>query len=93
MIRNVIEQIIFLPYPVVVEIGCSEGYYAVRLGMQMCATRVLANDANPKVQENALLASLSMTPGTTTKRLPYGVPARLRLWMRQAVMRLKRGPE
>jgi SAM-dependent methyltransferase len=38
-------------YPLILNIGCAEGYYAVGMARQMPATRVLAFDINPKAQQ------------------------------------------
>ncbi|MBU3694613.1 MAG: class I SAM-dependent methyltransferase [Rhodocyclaceae bacterium] len=38
-------------YPVVLNIGCAEGYYAVGMARRMAATRVLAFDLNPVAQQ------------------------------------------
>ena len=47
----VIEQIIARAYPLVVDIGCAEGYYAVGLARRMPGSRILARDENPKAQD------------------------------------------
>jgi predicted O-methyltransferase YrrM len=47
----VIEQIIARAYPLVVDIGCAEGYYAVGLARRMPASRIMARDASPKAQD------------------------------------------
>ena len=46
----VIEAIISRDYPLVFDIGCAEGYYAVGLALRMTKSRVLARDENPKAQ-------------------------------------------
>ncbi|MEO6300043.1 MAG: hypothetical protein ABIV25_14370 [Paracoccaceae bacterium] len=46
----IIEEIIRRAYPVVVDIGCAEGYYAVGLARRMPTSRILARDENPKAQ-------------------------------------------
>ncbi len=38
-------------YPLVLNIGCAEGYYAVGMARNMPATQVQAYDSNPKAQE------------------------------------------
>lgn len=57
----VIETIIARAYPVVIDIGSAEGYYAVGLARRMPASRVLARDENPKAQ--ALCAALAALNG------------------------------
>ena len=47
----VIEVIIARAYPVVVDIGCAEGYYAVGLARRMPASRILARDESQKAQD------------------------------------------
>lgn len=46
----VIETIIARGYPLVVDIGAADGYYAVGLAKRMPGTRVLARDTNPEAQ-------------------------------------------
>lgn len=46
-----IEQAILADYPIVLNIGCAEGYYAVGIARRMKATQVLAFDVNPKARE------------------------------------------
>jgi hypothetical protein len=46
-----IEQAIQANYPLILNIGCAEGYYAVGMARRMQATKVLAFDLNPKAQE------------------------------------------
>ncbi len=46
----VIETIITRAYPLVIDIGSAEGYYAVGLARRMPASRILARDDNPKAQ-------------------------------------------
>jgi hypothetical protein len=46
----VIESIIARAYPLVIDIGAAEGYYAVGLARRMPGSRVLARDANPTAQ-------------------------------------------
>ena len=46
----VLDEIIARAYPVVMDIGCAEGYYAVGLARRMPKTTVLAFDTNPKAQ-------------------------------------------
>ena len=53
-----IEAAIAAAYPVILNIGCAEGYYAVGMARRMQSTRVLAFDLNPKAQEvSAALAA------------------------------------
>ncbi len=47
----VIETIIARAYPVVVDIGCAEGYYAVGLARRMPGATVLARDESPRAQD------------------------------------------
>jgi len=46
-----IEHAIRQDYPLVLNIGCAEGYYAVGLARRMAATRVLAFDVDPRAQD------------------------------------------
>jgi hypothetical protein len=46
-----IEQAITSAYPIILNIGCAEGYYAVGMARRMPFTQVLAFDLNPKAQE------------------------------------------
>ena len=43
----IIEAIIARAYPLIIDVGCAEGYYAVGLARRMTGSRVLARDANP----------------------------------------------
>jgi hypothetical protein len=45
-----IEAVIAAAYPLILNIGCAEGYYAVGMARRMPATRVLAFDLNAKAQ-------------------------------------------
>jgi hypothetical protein len=47
----IIETIITRAYPLVVDIGSAEGYYAVGLARRMPGSRVMARDANPSAQD------------------------------------------
>jgi len=38
-------------YPLILNIGCAEGYYTVGMARRMTATRLLAFDLNPKAQQ------------------------------------------
>jgi len=59
-LRPVIDEIISRGYPLVIDVGCAEGYYAVGLAIQMPQTRVWARGTNPKAQANcAKLAALN----------------------------------
>ncbi|MEO8242063.1 MAG: hypothetical protein ABI832_07090 [bacterium] len=49
-LHPVIETIIARAYPLVIDIGCAEGYYAVGLARRMPASRILARDQNPTAQ-------------------------------------------
>jgi hypothetical protein len=57
----VIEDIIAAGYPLVIDIGCAEGYYAVGLARRMPQTLVLARDDNPQAKE--LCAALALANG------------------------------
>jgi len=46
-----IENAVQKQYPIILNIGCAEGYYAVGMALRMPNTRVLAHDLNPKAQE------------------------------------------
>lgn len=46
-----IEAAIQAAYPVVLNIGCAEGYYAAGMARRMAATRVFAFDLNPKARQ------------------------------------------
>ena len=47
----VIETVIARAYPLVIDIGSAEGYYAVGLARRMPLARVMARDANPQAQD------------------------------------------
>ena len=47
----VIEAIIARDYPLVIDVGCAEGYYAVGLALRMPNSRIMARDDNPKAQD------------------------------------------
>lgn len=47
----IFEQIITRAYPVIMDIGCAEGYYAVGLARRMTQAQIHAHDTNPKAQE------------------------------------------
>jgi hypothetical protein len=53
----VIETIIAQAYPLVIDVGSAEGYYAVGLARRMPGSRILARDENPSAQ--ALCAALA----------------------------------
>ena len=46
----VIETIIARAYPLVIDVGSAEGYYAIGLARRMPGTRIMARDANPRAQ-------------------------------------------
>lgn len=46
-----IEQAIQAAYPIILNIGCAEGYYAVGMARRMTDTQVLAFDLNPDAQK------------------------------------------
>ena len=50
-LASVIEAIIARDYPLVIDVGCAEGYYAVGLALRMPKSRILARDDNPKAQD------------------------------------------
>lgn len=47
----IIETIIARAYPLVIDIGSAEGYYAVGLARRMQGSRILARDENPAAQD------------------------------------------
>ena len=49
-IAPVIEAIVKRAYPLVIDVGAAEGYYAVGLARRMPEARILARDANPFAQ-------------------------------------------
>lgn len=56
----VIEEIVVRNYPLVIDIGCAEGYYAVGLARRMPTTQVLARDASDRAQARcAVLARIN----------------------------------
>jgi hypothetical protein len=55
----IFEDIIARTYPVVMDIGCAEGYYAVGLARRMPDVKVMAHDTNPKAQEACRLLAKS----------------------------------
>ena len=61
----VIETIIARNYPLVIDIGCAEGYYAVGLARRMPAAQVMARDANPKAHQ--LCAALAQANGVADR--------------------------
>ena len=61
----VIEAIIARKYPLIIDIGCAEGYYAVGLARRMPDALVWARDANPKAQ--ALCATLAHSNGVADR--------------------------
>lgn len=56
-----IEAAIRANYPIILNIGCAEGYYAVGMARRMPGARVLAFDLNPKAQ--AVCAELAAKNG------------------------------
>lgn len=50
-LHPVIEAIIARAYPLVIDIGSAEGYYAVGLARRMAASRILARDDSAKAQD------------------------------------------
>ena len=61
----VIETIIARAPPLVIDIGCAEGYYAVGLARRMPGTRVLARDASEPAQ--ALCRALAAANGVADR--------------------------
>ena len=61
----VIEEIVTKAYPVVIDVGSAEGYYAVGLARRLPKARVLARDANPRAQ--ALCAALAAANGVADR--------------------------
>ncbi|MFC3179582.1 hypothetical protein [Cypionkella sinensis] len=61
----VIEEIVTRAYPVVIDVGSAEGYYAVGLARRLPKARVLARDANPRAQ--ALCAALAAANGVADR--------------------------
>ena len=61
----VIETIIARAYPLVVDIGCAEGYYAVGLARRMPDSRIMARDGNPVAR--ASCAQLAMANGVAAQ--------------------------
>ena len=61
----VIEEIIARAYPLVIDIGSAEGYYAVGLARRMPQTRVLARDASDKAM--ALCRALAAANGVADR--------------------------
>jgi len=64
-LHPVIEQIIARAYPLVVDVGCAEGYYAVGLARRMPGARILARDADPRAQ--TLCADLARANGVADR--------------------------
>ena len=50
-LHPVIEEIVARAYPLVIDIGAAEGYYAVGLALRMPGARVLARDADARAQD------------------------------------------
>lgn len=50
-LAHIIETIVARAYPLVIDIGSAEGYYAVGLARRMPQARVLARDENPQAQD------------------------------------------
>lgn len=64
-LHPVIETIVARAYPLVIDIGCAEGYYAVGLARRMPKAQVWARDADPKAQ--ALCATLAAANAVTDR--------------------------
>jgi hypothetical protein len=65
----IIETIIARAYPLVIDIGCAEGYYAVGLARRMPASQVMARDADPKAQ---VLCTTLATANHVADRIQIG---------------------
>lgn len=61
----IIETIIARAYPVVMDVGAAEGYYAVGLARRMPDARVLARDSDPRAR--ALCAALAQANGVASR--------------------------
>lgn len=61
----IIEEIVATAYPLVIDIGSAEGYYAVGLARRMPQTRVLARDASDKAI--ALCRALASANGVSDR--------------------------
>ncbi len=61
----IIEEIITRAYPLVIDVGSAEGYYAIGLARRMPGARVLARDDNPKAQ--ALCRELAARNGVADR--------------------------
>ncbi|WP_395539598.1 hypothetical protein [Neotabrizicola sp. sgz301269] len=61
----VIETIIARAYPLVIDIGCAEGFYAVGLARRMAQSRILARDISPRAQ--ALCRALAAANGVADR--------------------------
>ena len=59
------EEIIAEAYPVVMDVGCAEGFYAVGLARRMPNTRIRTHDINPKARETC--ATLAGMNGVTDR--------------------------
>jgi hypothetical protein len=64
-LHPVIETIVARAYPLVIDVGSAEGYYAVGLARRMPGTRVLARDDSPAAQE--LCRRLAKANGVTDR--------------------------
>ena len=63
-LHPIFEQIIADAPPLIIDVGCAEGYYAIGLAMQLPRTIVWARDSNPAAQEKcAELAALNGVEG------------------------------
>lgn len=61
----VIETIVARAYPLVIDIGCAEGFYAVGLARRMAQSRILARDIAPRAQ--ALCRDLAAANGVADR--------------------------
>lgn len=61
----IIEEVIARAYPLVIDIGSAEGYYAVGLARRMPATRVMARDQSATAQ--AMCAALAALNGVSDR--------------------------
>ena len=50
-LHSLMEQILTIPYPVVVDVGCAEGYYANGLALRLPTAQVYAFDTDPEARQ------------------------------------------
>ncbi|SMY07605.1 hypothetical protein [Flavimaricola marinus] len=61
----VIEEIVARDYPLILDIGAAEGYYAIGLALRMPKARIIARDSDPKAR--ALCADLAAANGVADR--------------------------